>query len=224
VAGLKPLQIPRKDVIDISAMECMASTLEIMLNSYSYLKTDYWPGRRGNVVSSVLGLYPCEDGYLGVHAMPRNFRALARLMDAEWMLEDERFKDAASRLQHDDELRAMVYAWASQQQKKEAYGRAGEIHAPVAYVHEIPDLFESPHLKEREYFQELQHPVAGRLAYPGPLFRMSETPAEARPAPSRSAHGRTAAACWASSQKTSTCCELRGCLEMKHPGGFESPI
>lgn len=171
------------DTIDVSAMECMASTLEIMLNTYCYLKMDYWLGRKGNVLSGTLGLYPCEDGYLGVHAMPRNFPALARLMDAEWMLEDERFHDNASRLANDDELRAHVYAWALTQKKKEAYKRAGEIRAPVAYVHEIPDLLDSPHLKERGYFQRIEHPVAGTLTYPGPVFRMSETPAEPRRAP-----------------------------------------
>ena len=63
------------DAIDVSGMECMASTLELMLNTYSYAKIDYWNGRKGNVLSGVLGLYPCENGYLGVHAMPRNFPA-----------------------------------------------------------------------------------------------------------------------------------------------------
>jgi len=171
------------DAIDVAAMECMASTLEIMLNTYCYAHVDYWSGRKGNVLSGVLGLFPCEDGYLGIHAMPRNFPALARLMDAEWMVEDERFSDSASRLAHDDELRAMVYAWASQQEKRAAYQRAGETRAPVAYVHEMSDLFTSPQLQARDYFQTLQHPLAGTLAYPGPLFRMTDTPSSLRRAP-----------------------------------------
>lgn len=171
------------DVIDVAAMECMASTLEIMLNTYCYAHVDYWSGRKGNVLSGVLGLFPCEDGYLGIHAMPRNFPALARLMDADWMVDDERFRDSASRLAHDDELRAMVYAWASQQEKRAAYQRAGETRAPVAYVHEMSDLFTSPQLQARDYFQTLQHPLAGTLAYPGPLFRMTDTPSSLRPAP-----------------------------------------
>ena len=171
------------DTIDVAAMECMASTLEVMLNTYCYAKIDYWSGRKGNVLSAVLGLFPCEDGYIGVHAMPRNFPALARLMDAEWMLEDERFRDSASRLANDDELRAMVYAWASQQEKKVAYQRAGETRAPIAYVHEMGDLFTSPQLQARNYLQQIEHPLAGTLTYPGPLFRMTDTPAAPRRAP-----------------------------------------
>jgi crotonobetainyl-CoA:carnitine CoA-transferase CaiB-like acyl-CoA transferase len=45
------------------------------------------------------------------------------------------------------------------------------------------DLFESPHLRARNYFQELEHPLAGTLTYPGPLFRMSDTPTVPRRAP-----------------------------------------
>ncbi|HXU23460.1 MAG TPA: CoA transferase [Tepidiformaceae bacterium] len=176
------------DAIDVAGMECMASTLELMLNTYAYAHIDYWNGRKGNVLSGVLGLYPCENGYLGVHAMPRNFPALARLMDADWMLEDERFRDAAGRLAHDDELRAMVYAWASGQEKHAAYERAGQAHAPVAYVHEMSDLFQSPQLTARDYLQELNHPVAGELTYPGPLFRMADTPSSLRRAPLLGGH------------------------------------
>lgn len=171
------------DEIDISAMECMASTLEAALNTYCYLQTNLWGERRGNILSSVIGLYPCADGYLGVHAMPRNWPALARLMDGEWMLQDERFHDSASRLQHEDELRASIYAWAADKDKKSVYARAGEIRAPVAYVHDMADLVASPQLKARSYLQTIDHPVAGTQTYPGPPIRMSATPWQAGRAP-----------------------------------------
>ena len=171
------------DEVDISAMECMASTLELMLNTYSYLKTDFWGGRRGNIMSAAIGIYPCADGYLGVHAMPRNWPALARLVDAEWLIEDERFHDQASRLQHEDELRAIFYGWAADKKKREVYARAGEMRAPVAYVHDMEDLVQSPQLTARSYLQSVTHPVAGTLTYPGPPIRMSETPWRAGRAP-----------------------------------------
>ena len=150
------------DDIDVAAMECMASTLELMLNQYCYTQVDHWAVRRGNIMSSVVGLYPCADGFIGVHAMPRNFPALTRLMDSEWMLESEKFGTSAARLAHEDELRAMIYAWSADQTKKDVYKRAGDLRAPVAYVHEIPDLLESPQLAARNYFRG--------------TWQMSETP------------------------------------------------
>lgn len=171
------------DDIDVAAMECMASTLELMLNQYCYTQSDLWGGRRGNVLSSVVGLYPCADGYIGVHAMPRNFPALTRLMDSEWMLQSEEFGTSAARLEHDDELRALVYAWAGEQEKKEVYERAGRLRAPVAYVHDMADLVASPHLAARHYLQEIDHPLAGSQRYPGAPWRMSATPPAATRAP-----------------------------------------
>jgi crotonobetainyl-CoA:carnitine CoA-transferase CaiB-like acyl-CoA transferase len=32
----------------------------------------------------------------------------------------------------------------------------------------------SDHLRLREFFQEVEHPIAGTLKYPGPQWRMSE--------------------------------------------------
>lgn len=178
------------DTIDVSAMEVMASTLELMLNTYSYQRAHVWDTRRGNILSSLIGIYPCADGYLGVHAMPRNWPALAKLMDGEWMLEDERFFDAASRLAHDDELRAMVYAWASDQNRKDVYARAGSMHAPVAYVHDMADLMESAHLRARAALTQVKHPMTGELTYPGAPFHLSESPWRAGRAPLLGQHTR----------------------------------
>lgn len=169
--------------IDVSAMECQAAILEAFLPDYAYRRSEALTKRRGNFSSAVIGLYPCEDGYLGIHAMPRQFVALARTMDLEWMLEDERFRDNRSRLRHDDELAAHFYAWCLGQRKAEAYARAGELRAPLAYVHTLADLAKSPQLQAREYFQEVEHPRAGRLTYPGPPFRLSEAPARTDRAP-----------------------------------------
>jgi crotonobetainyl-CoA:carnitine CoA-transferase CaiB-like acyl-CoA transferase len=70
----------------------------------------------------------------------------------------------------------MVYAWAGDKTKKEVYAKAGTMRAPVAYVHDMRDLYESPQLAARGYFQEVEHPVAGTHSYPGAPVMMSETP------------------------------------------------
>jgi formyl-CoA transferase len=171
------------DEIDIAAMEVMASTLEASLNTYCYLQRPALGGRRGNIMSSVIGIYPCADGYLGVHAMPRNWPALARLIEGDDLVTDERFYSQAARLQHEDELRATIYAWAGDKDKREVYAAAGKMRAPVAYVHDMADLYESPQLAARHYFHEVEHPLAGMLRYPGAPAGMSETPWQTTRAP-----------------------------------------
>jgi crotonobetainyl-CoA:carnitine CoA-transferase CaiB-like acyl-CoA transferase len=47
----------------------------------------------------------------------------------------------------------------------------------------IDELMADPQYKARGFFQEIDHPLAGRLTYPGAPFRMSETPHQAGRAP-----------------------------------------
>ncbi len=167
------LEVPQH--IDISLQECAAAVLELYLPWWSYLKRDI-SGRKGNVLSATVGVFPARDGYIGLHVMPRNWPDFARAMGRPDVIDDPRFRDNYSRLQHNDELEAIVYAWAGTQSAEELYRQAGGARVPIAFVHSIADLLESEQLRDRAYFQEVEHPVAGRLTYPGPPFRMSDAP------------------------------------------------
>ena len=168
--------------IDISMQECMASALELYLPWWAYLKRDI-SQRKGNILSAMVGMYPAKKGHIGLHIMPRNWPAFAKAMGRPELADDARFKDNFSRLQNNDELEAIVYAWAAGQDAMDVYHEAGSERAPVAAVHDIGDLFESPQLKARGFFQETEHPAAGTLTYPGPQFRMSEVTWSAGRAP-----------------------------------------
>jgi crotonobetainyl-CoA:carnitine CoA-transferase CaiB-like acyl-CoA transferase len=165
--------------VEVSAMECQACTLEIYLPDYAYRRSKALSGRRGNTNSAMIGLYPCQDGYLGVHAMARQFAALAQAMGREDLATDERFHDVRSRLLHNDELEAELYAWAATQTREEAYRRAGELRAPIAPALNLEEVLTSPQMRARRYFREVDHPAAGRCVYPGPPFRVtSGSPAD----------------------------------------------
>ncbi|HEY8491946.1 MAG TPA: CoA transferase [Dehalococcoidia bacterium] len=168
--------------VDIAMVEVLASVLETAMPYYAYWGKDTGR-RRGNIQSAIIGIYPCADGYLGVHAMARNWPALLRLMEREDLAEDPRFKEMRDRVQHNDDLEAIIYEWASRQRKDEVHRRAVELRAPVVAVHTLADLFASPQLRARGYFQDVDHPAAGRLTYPGPPFRMGATPWRAGRAP-----------------------------------------
>jgi CoA:oxalate CoA-transferase len=175
--------------VDISAQECMASALELYLPWWTYLKRDI-SRRGGNVLSSMLGVYSTADGYIGLHIMPRNWPWFACAMGREDLIDDPRFRDNHSRLKHSDELKAIISAWAAGQKAKEVYRQAGAARVPIAFVHALGDLLESEHLRARAYFQEVEHPLAGRRTYPGPPFRMSEVEWRAGRAPLLGEHNR----------------------------------
>ena len=175
--------------VDISAQECMASALELYLPWWAYLKRDI-SRRRGNVLSGMVGVFPTTDGHVGLHIMPRNWPWFARAIGREDLIEDPRFRDNYSRLQHNDELEAIVYAWAAERKAKDLYRQAGAARAPIAFVPSLGDLMESEQLRARDYFREVEHPVAGPRTYPGPPFRMDEVHWRAGRAPLLGEHNR----------------------------------
>ncbi|HXF52371.1 MAG TPA: CoA transferase [Dehalococcoidia bacterium] len=184
VAGLfATMRFEIGQTVEVAAQEVQAGVLEAFLPDYAYRGALPLTKRRGNHVSAVIGIYPAKDGYIGIHCMQKNFPQLAKAMNAEWMLEDERFKDNRARLSHDDELMAQFYAWAASVTKREAYRIAGETRAPVSPVNTIEDLLADEHLAARGFFHEVEHPDAGRIRYPAPPAHMSATPGSVRPAP-----------------------------------------
>jgi len=173
--------------VDISVQQCMAPLLEASIPYYSYLGR--WAGvRRGNHMASFIGIYPCADGYLGVHLMPRNWKPFCDVIDRPDLFDDPRFVTQAARTRHNDELMAEFYAWAAGETKHDIYRRAGAGRAPVAFVHTMEDLVTSPHLLERGSIQRMTHPVAGEAAYPGPPWWMGPDAWSSAPAPMLGQH------------------------------------
>jgi crotonobetainyl-CoA:carnitine CoA-transferase CaiB-like acyl-CoA transferase len=82
-----------------------------------------------------------------------------------------------------EEIEALLMPWTIEHGKEEFYhaGQAGGQN--FGYVASPEDMLNSPHLKAREYYVEVDHPVAGRLAYPGAPFKMSDSPWRAGRAP-----------------------------------------
>jgi crotonobetainyl-CoA:carnitine CoA-transferase CaiB-like acyl-CoA transferase len=174
--------------VELSAQECMAATLELYLPDYAYVGREVLTKRRGNIISSTLGIFPCADGYVGVHIMARNFASFARVMGTEWMLEDEGYNSERGRLRNFDAVLAQVYAWAAECTRAEIYERSAEERCTLAPVLTISEVMRQPHLVERDFFRKLDDPRAGTLTYTGPSFRPSVGGWELRPAPRLGQH------------------------------------
>jgi crotonobetainyl-CoA:carnitine CoA-transferase CaiB-like acyl-CoA transferase len=174
--------------VEIAAMEVQAATLELYLPDYTYVGREILTKRRGNIISSTLGIFPCADGYVGVHVMARNFASFARVMGTEWMLEDEGYKTERARLTNFDAVLAQVYGWAAELTRDEIYLRAGEERCTLAPVLTISEVMKQPHLVERQFFQTVDDPDAGTLTYTGPSFRPGAGDWSLRPAPRLGEH------------------------------------
>ena len=157
--------------IDLAMQETYAAMAEAFMTRAAQLGIETL--RSGNNLNALWGIYPTADGYGGVCALPRNFPGVVEALDME-ELRDPRFAEPAGRLEHNDELIALLYGWFAQRTREELTELGLRHRVPFGYVASIADLVESEHLKERGFFIEQNHPRAGALTFPGRLWTSSE--------------------------------------------------
>ena len=127
------------------------------------------------------GVMPAADGYVELLTLePRQWEGLARLLgDPEWASPDK-FRDPAA---HGPAINENLRQWSAGHTREWLY-REGQAHGvPIAPYLTPNEVFDSPQQRERDFYQEVEHPSAGSYDYAGLPFRMSETPPGLRRAP-----------------------------------------
>ncbi len=166
--------------IDISVQEAVASILEGALTTYSYsgyVMQRIGPRHQHKCPSTVMR---AKDRFVHIQsgAYWDHFAALAeapRLMEPRLA--------SIFRYQYADEVEKAIRPWVEQHTAQQVFDSGQEWRIPVAMVLGIEELTDDPQYEARGYFQQIDHPRAGRLVYPGAPFRMSESPSEMRRAP-----------------------------------------
>jgi crotonobetainyl-CoA:carnitine CoA-transferase CaiB-like acyl-CoA transferase len=82
-------------------------------------------------------------------------------------LSDKRYATRSGRLAHRDELRPLLEAWTQQRDKLDIYHTAQSFGIPVGMVADVEDLLASPQYTARRFFETIDHPSTGPVAYPG---------------------------------------------------------
>ncbi len=159
--------------VDVAISEYLATILENALSQYSYTGSNFRrTGNRG-YGRAAWGPYPCRDGYVGVIAGPdHKWPAMAELMGIP-ELADERFADRKGRAANADELDALMLPWLMAHDKHEIFERAQQMGLAFAYVAAPEDILSWEHLRERGFFAEVEHPVAGCLEHPTMPWKVS---------------------------------------------------
>ena len=73
--------------------------------------------------------------------------------------------------------------------KEEIFDLAKRIKVPIGPLYSMEEVVNNPHLRERDFFVEIEHPETGKLAYPGAPYILPKTPwANRMPAPKLGEH------------------------------------
>jgi crotonobetainyl-CoA:carnitine CoA-transferase CaiB-like acyl-CoA transferase len=169
--------------ITISIQECLATILELTFEFWPYM--GLVASRLGQKPIAPLDFLECRDGWIFLCCVEEHqWQTFVELTgNPEWASMDL-FENRLTRAANFDALKLFLQELVQDRSVDELY-RAGQARrVPLAPVSTMADLLASEHLKARGFFAVLDHPQAGRLAYPGAPYKFSVTPwAIRRPAP-----------------------------------------
>ena len=137
-----------------------------------------------------IGVFPCKGGgpndYVYIFASPANpehWNRLLKVMGREDLLDDERYNTAAARVEHADEVNALVAEWTKQHDKRTAMKLVGEATVPSGAVLDTRELADDKTFEAHKIRQTMHHPKMGDYVMSGWPVRFGGEPPAIGPAP-----------------------------------------
>lgn len=178
--------------IDLASQEAIAAMSgDVFMDYVMNRKT---PRRKGNrdALMAPHNCYRCrgEDKWISIAvATDGEWDALCRTMEMPELAGDERFSDGPRRWENQADLDDIISRWTRDQDDYAVMERLQQVGVAAAPSLSGKALFNDPHLREREIFAHVDHPVIGKDWVITPPWRFSETPARIhRHAPLLSEH------------------------------------
>lgn len=128
----------------------------------------------------LLGLLPCKDGYIGLNAYTvEQRRGLAEFLDMPELEANLGWSSATSGRDAPEELEKIKSRMIDRIKDRtplELFEEGGRRRLPFGLAPTAADMLGFKQHNERNFFEESDHPVMGRIPLPGAPFKMTATP------------------------------------------------
>jgi len=130
------------------------------------------------------GINPAKDGYWEIAAIGSQWPAVAKMMNMPEIM--DKWPNLMAQLAPGarEEFDAIFIPWCFEHTKKELVElgqAAGALCGPLATTE---DMLNDDHFRERGFWVDIEHPVVGKVTYPGAPIKAEDLPwAIRRPAP-----------------------------------------
>ena len=164
-------------LIDVSLFES-AVALGVWETS-GYFATGVVPKRLGSAhrVTAPYQAFRTKDGYVTIGATtPGQWPKLCNLIGKPELANDPRFDSVATRKANEKELAEIIES-VLRTEPSEHWYRLFEDAFPVGVLNTYEQVVNDPHLQDRGFLIEMDHPVAGPIKATGFPAKLSETPA-----------------------------------------------
>jgi formyl-CoA transferase len=178
----------RGQKVELAMQEAVFNFVRVPMME-THLTHEPTPRRGSRVGAGVVGdTFKCAPGgpndyvYM-LSTSPEMWEAMWKTMGRADVLADPRFADRKERVNHMDELTAIIESWTGKRTKHEVMRLMGEAGVPCGAVLDTVELLNDPHMKERGMVVTIDHPVRGKFTMPGCPVRLEDSPVEVKSAP-----------------------------------------
>ena len=173
--------------VDVSCAEAIAATFVGGQNIGGFAQDGVFDKRTGVGMpqGAPATIVPCRDGHVWMLALePGQWNGLREVMgNPEWA-DIELFQDMRARAENADLIYPFIEEWAMQHDKMEIMEKCQAAGCPITAVFTVAEAAEHPHLAERDYFVDIEHPQLGMVKNLGVPFKLPASPGgPSRPAP-----------------------------------------
>jgi formyl-CoA transferase len=179
--------------IEVAQQESVVNLLRI------HLRETYVSGkpaaRQGNrsAVAAPSNIYRCSPGgpndYVFIHcATVEMWKSLTKIIGRPELGADPRYEDRRDRVQFVDEIDAMIEAWTAKHPKHEVMAILAGAGVPCGAVLDSAEVLSDPHMRQRGFITELEHPRRGTYPMPGNPVRLSDSPTDMVRSPTLGEH------------------------------------
>ncbi len=166
IASLLAERETRAEHIDVSSAEAIAAIF-VGAQNIGLFAQDQIFGKRSGIglpLAAPATILPCKDGYVWMIALEvGQWHGLVRAMgDPEWA-KLEMFDDMTVRAQNADVIYPMIKEWTAELSKQEVMDLCQTNGVPTTAVYTVEDIARLPHMLDRGFLAQLEHPVMGTV-------------------------------------------------------------
>ena len=164
------------DQVDVALYEPLMFIVGDMIMNYS--GTGFVQGRVGNGTGSASprGVYQAADGkWLSIAASNQGIaKRLFAAMGQPELIENPRYATNSVRMQHNDELQALVTGWVAERPRDEILKILDEHEVVCSQVNDASDIVKDAHYLERTLVELTGSEALGRVLMPGPVVHLHD--------------------------------------------------
>lgn len=162
-------------LVEVSMQEAVYASLASNLGLHHSMGNAVPPrtgNRHGGLAESPYNVYPTSDGHIAIICVSEaHWTALLKAMRREELTTDPRLASLKLRVEHMDEVDALVAEFTTRHTKKVLFDLLMSHRVPCAPVRDLDEVVNDEHMHARRALEWVEHPMYGRVCLPNSPLR-----------------------------------------------------